>query len=357
MPEEVVSHSPYESLKKVLTVCASDRAYRDTCVRIVGDDSYGHPDDLSDLWAKLRTEPDRYLTKDDLHLVFSRKTHYGFYWTVPEPVLADGQRISLNVVKLKDNVEEQCWKLVEEVFYMLKSMEVTSVILGCVHPDHFGVYSHPILMLLQLPMKTPVNHYVQYCHELRAWGSWFLPGRSVLDTDRALWVFYQDAYGHKPDSDKTKTYRELFERNDWIRERHAENVLRPYFSSYGPLQQARFLLKIDANLSARIVGCEFEARIKELVDPNERQRERKIRDFIDTHPTLKKEERLRAMVEYVVEHKFCNVPHDDLREVRKCRNDAIHMLRDFNEGRWGKSAVEKMIRVTDALPKQSRPQN
>jgi hypothetical protein len=358
MPEQIMSRSPYNPLRKVLTECAGDGAYRETCRRIVGNETYGDPDILSDLWAKLRAEPNRYLANDDLDQVFSR-THYGSYWTRPKHVDVDGQKISLNEAKLKGNVEEQCWKLVAEVFPKLKSMEVTSVILGCVHPDHFGVYSHPILMLLRIPiMTTPVNHYLKYCHELRDWGKQFLPGRSVLDTDRALWVFHQDAYGHRPDKDKMTTYRESFDRDDWVRERHARNLLHPYFSSYLPLQQARFLLNIDANTSARIVGCEFEARIQELVDPDEGERGRKIRDFIDSHPALKPKEWLRAMVEYVVQQKLSSVPDGDLQKVRKDRNDAIHMRRDFNNrDRWGKSGksdVETMIRVTEALPKQSR---
>jgi|SRR5208283_1159119 len=116
-------------------------------------------------------------------------------------------------------------------------------------------------------------------------------------------------------------------------------------------------LKIDANLSARIVGCEFEAQLKYLVDPDERQRDRKIREFKDSlFPRSEKWGELYAMVEYVVAKNLCRVPPDDLRVTRTLHNDAMHMRRDLNKHRTGKSDVEKMIRVTGELPEQSRSQ-
>lgn len=89
------------------------------------------------------------------------------------------------------------WKqhLVQKVFDRLKSMEVTSVVLSCVHPKDFGVVSPPTMMLLQLPPKPPVSHYVAYCEELALWGQHFLGNDSVQVADRALWVFYENGYG------------------------------------------------------------------------------------------------------------------------------------------------------------------
>ncbi len=109
-----------------------------------------------------------------------------------------------------------------------------------------------------------------------------------------------------------------------------------------------FLLDIDDQLSARIVGYEFEARLKKLIDPNDSERNRKIWRFIESRPDLKREEELRAMVEYVDLNHLCASPKEDLDWVRKRRNDAIHAKRNLD-----KSGVEKMIQITGRLPKRS----
>jgi hypothetical protein len=317
----------------------------------VGGGDYGDPGPLGDLFKKLRTEPGRYLKNDDLDEIFERgKTHYGYYWRVPPHLNLDGENISLNESERGKNEKDiERWRrdVVQRVFHKLKSMEVTSVVLGCVHPGDFGTYSPPILTFLQLPQRPPVQHYLAYCEELRAWGKHFLQCDSAGKTDQALWVFYQAAYGHKPDSEKMASYRRAFEGDEWVRQRQARNLLGVYFSKYGPLEQATFLLDIDHNLSARIVGYEFEARLKKLIDLNDRERDRKIWRFIEGRPDLKREEWLRAMVEYVALNHLCDPPKEDLDRVRMLRNYAIHAKRNLD-----KSEVEKMIQTTERLPKR-----
>jgi len=191
-----------------------------------------------------------------LRKIFSPdETHYGSYWKVPDGVKVDGANISLNEKKLTGrsdgDIDQGRREHVEEVFPKLKSMEVTSVILGCTHPNYFGVYSPPVLTLLQLPMQPPVKYFLRYCDELREWGREHLRSASALRTDRALWVFYQEAYGHEQNKDKASRYRDSFEQDEWVRKRHAQNVLRPYFKDYRPLEQAKFLLELVAKIPSR----------------------------------------------------------------------------------------------------------
>lgn len=80
-----------------------------------------------------------------------------------------------------------------EVFGALKSMEVTSIVLGCAHPNHFGICSPPVMTLLQVPMRAPVGHFLQYCNEVRVWAKQFLPSESAFEADGALWVFDEAA--------------------------------------------------------------------------------------------------------------------------------------------------------------------
>ena len=153
-----------------------------------------------------------------------------------------------------------------------------------------------------------------------------------------------------PDSKLKDQYRHAFGTEEWIRERHASNMLRPYFSHYQPLRQARFLLGIDVYLAATVAGCEFESRLKQLVDPDETHRTREIRRFQDqvlkADPQSAKWGYLWSIIEYLAAKKGFAAQKEQLHEVRASRNKAIH-----REPGLTHEEAEKMILQTEALPK------
>jgi hypothetical protein len=345
---------PINSFQAVLEECSADKAYRDTCSRITGGREY-QPNFLDDLWRQLRFEKGRYLEKTDLDKLFApENTHYGFYWKVPTGVNWGGPKVSFNESERGDNelaIKQWKHKIVQKVFTKLQSMEVTSVVLSCVYPDEFSVYSPPTLMILQVPPAPPIEHFLRYCDELEEWGKHFLGSKGVAFTDRAIWVFYESAYGHRPNTKVSSGYRKAYEEDEWIRQRHASNMLSPYFSRYQPLRQARFLLDIDVYLAATVAGCEFESRLKRLVNRDELQRTREIRRFqeqvLTTNPQSAKWGYLWSIIEYLAAKKGYTAQKDEMDEIRKLRNKAIH--RDPGLTRV---EAEKIVRVTASLPKQ-----
>jgi len=184
-----------------------------------------------------------------------------------------------------------------------------------------------------VPPHPPIRHYLEYCKELREWGGHFLDSKHVGTADRALWVFYQKAYAPSSDPKTHLVYRQAYDEDYWIRQRHANMMLTSYFREYPPLKQARFLLEIDLNLAATIAGCEFEARIKDLVPEARRRRL--------THP-----EGLWSAIEYLAIH--CGYAHKKGRfhEIRELRNMAIHRTPGLTPER-----VRMKIAETDVLPK------
>src|ERR1035438_2397519 len=96
----------------------------------------------------------------------------------------------------------------------------------------------------QVPIAEPVLHYLAYCDELDVWGQYFLAKRSVGETDRALWVFYELAYGPHADPKSRNEYQKAFRDDPWVQKRHADNLLGPFFRQYTPLKQAGFLLGV-----------------------------------------------------------------------------------------------------------------
>jgi hypothetical protein len=295
----------------VLRECA--KAYRKACVEATGGNEFD-PDALEPLWSELRTNRNRYLLRSDLDRIFEEgKTIYGYYWRLSNLKAWEDTAISLHESQRRNSG----WKesIVQKLRTHLRRMEIVSVLLSSAYPEDFAVYSPPIMTILHVPPCSPIQHYLRYCEELREWGRHFLGEESVRKADRALWVFYQRAYepASEPAS-KVKTrliYRKAYDEDYWIRQRHAKTMLAPYFSEYPPLEQARFLLDIDLYLTATIAGCEFEARLRDLV-PEARKRR------------LTQPEDLGSVIEYLA--LYCGYAHKKSRfhEIRKLRNMAIH---------------------------------
>ncbi len=338
-------------LASALRECSTLEAYRDTCRRIEESDSYS-PEALNDLCRDLRTSEGRCLRTADVVSMFSDKTHYGYYWKAPVGVDVDASHISLWEGErgiTQEDVMQWKHRLVQTVFGKLKGMEVTSVVLSCVHPKDFGVFSPPTLMLMQLPPLSPVQHYLKYCDELAAWGQHFLGTDTVQVADRALWVFYEAGYGHKKTA-KAESYKAAFNNDKWVRQRHTVTVLKPHFPAWSPLEQAHFLMGIDGNLAAKIAGCEFEVRIKGLIDHDKDKRNRKVREFkqkLPPKPDGHEWGHLETMIEYVVKHNTNGYGgyRDRLQRIRELRNDAIHDDRSLEA-----AEIELMIDMTAKLP-------
>lgn len=265
------------------------------------------------------------------------KTVYGYYWRWSKLNAWEDTAISLHESQRRNTG----WKesIVQKLRSHLRRMEIVSVILSCVYPEDFAVYSPPIMTILQVPPCPPIQHYLRYCEELREWGRHFLGAESVGTADRALWVFYQRAYEPAPDVKTVKTkliYRKAYDEDYWIRQRHAKTMLASYFSKYSALKQARFLLDIDLYLATTIAGCEFEARLRDLV-PEARKRR------------LTQHEGLGSVIDYLAAN--CGYGHKKSRfhEIRELRNMAIHRTPGLNVEK-----VRMMIAETDLIPQQVR---
>jgi hypothetical protein len=313
----------------VLSKCSTEAAYRDAC-KIATHGCEFDPDALEPLCQELRTDRSRYFQPGDLDKIFEQgKTVYGYYWRVPKGELLGGPGISLHESQRAKNG----WKenIVEKLFARLFRMEVVSVLLSCVYPKDFGVYSPPIIAILQVPPYPPLQHYLKYCEELQEWGRHFLDSENASTADRALWVFYQLAYSPASGLKNRLVYRKAYEEDYWIRQRHAKNTLASYFSEYPPLRQAQFLLEIDLYLAATIAGCEFEARMKDLVPETRRRR---LED-------------LRSVIEYLADN--CGYAHKRrrLHEIRDLRNMAIHRIAGLTPQK-----VKMMIAETASIPQR-----
>src|SRR5271165_3986569 len=186
--EPFLSHFPASrrtrdmpSFKAVLNECATREVYLKTCRRIADNEKYT-PEFQSDRWVELGRKEKPGLTNAVLEDMFSPETtQYGRYWKTPK---LGCEGITLKEPGPGENPEVWQRELVSRVFEQLQSMEATSVVLKCVHPRYFGIYSPVTLTLLQVPLESPraeimylapVYHYLKCCNEIGDWGAKFLP--------------------------------------------------------------------------------------------------------------------------------------------------------------------------------------
>lgn len=304
---------------------------------------FGRTYDLHKVVGKVKglREPDRPLKAIYVLELFNpEEIHFGHFW---KPARDLEETLDPRCISLAQPIEaDDRWRqsIVAAVFECFGSVEAASVLLRCVHPDEFAVYSPPLLNLLQLPAGPPVEHYLSYCDELRVWGAHFGTG-AVADTDQALWLFYEWAYGpaclkmeSKEDPRDARARRQEFENDKWVRERQVTTVLRPFFHKWATLDQAGCLADVDANLASKIAGCELEKRLRMAAGLDQDDVPSLIQTFslqVDSDPARQREVKQR------------------LRRAWKLRNRTVH-----TEGSLNPVDVNSMIEtIRELLPESS----
>ena len=149
-------------------------------------------------------------------------------------------------------------ELVRRALEVLHSIGIVSLVLRFVHPDRYGIFTTPIMNLLQVHRPRTIDLYVTYCDELRAWKEHFRM-ESVADTETALWTYHELVAG---ETSEVSTTHVEFGSDVWIQRRRVAQVLRPFLRNYGPLELARILVEEEPKLAGKIAGEEYERLLR-----------------------------------------------------------------------------------------------
>jgi hypothetical protein len=146
--------------------------------------------------------------------------------------------------------------LVQRLLSVFHNIGTVSLLLRFVHPELFGIFSTPVIHLVQVTRPATLDLYLAYCEELVRWCDHFKMA-TAAQTETALWVFAE--FTKNADSDESAaSAKRSFDDDLWVQRERAAQVIRPFFRRYGRLQLARILLDEDQILSGKIAAEEYE---------------------------------------------------------------------------------------------------
>ncbi len=151
-------------------------------------------------------------------------------------------------------------ELVQKLLAVLHNTGVVSIILRFACPERFGIFSTPVLHLVQVQRPKTAELYLAYCEELDRWRQHFRMA-SVAETEMALWTFHELTSTPTVDVNGDRA-RQQFEGDVWVQRRRVAQVLRPFLNRYGALELARILTEEDPNLAGKIAGEEYERLLR-----------------------------------------------------------------------------------------------
>lgn len=208
---------------------------------------------LETAFAYLRRE-DQWLVARYVEKVFDpANTPFARYW--PQPNLKElDQTLRRQRVRLAP-LPADPRGLIETLLALLHNVGTASLLLRFTYPERFGVFSTPVINLLQIQRPRSVDLYLAYCDELRLWQEHFRL-RSVAETETALWTYQQLA-------SKDLLASDGFDVDVWIQRRRLAQALGPFLRSHGALELARLLAEESPKLAGMIAGQEYERLLRE----------------------------------------------------------------------------------------------
>lgn len=236
--------------------------YLHTCLaafRDVSQQKYGTPFDLLAIEQAvnhLRTRTP--LTYADLQYFTSRQ-HWWFekFWVFPPehhltPAL---KRRKFNFWQLPR--EEK--PIIASLLDAFKSIELASIILRFIRPEHYGIISPPVERILDVRRGSDaVETYLNYLEDLRAIRQHY-GFRRAAEADMALWVLHERCFGTLRDGAIERAYA----KDPLMLRIRTKNLTAHLLSGYSYAQLAHSLLPVHLELAAQLAGIAFERMVRQ----------------------------------------------------------------------------------------------
>jgi hypothetical protein len=199
------------------------------------------------------------LTYSDLKY-FESPEHWWFqrFWVFPpreriEPAL---EKESFDFWNLPESNETGT---IRKLLHIFKSIELVSIILRFIRPEHYGIYSAPIQHMLDIRHgRDLVETYSAHLDTFRKIEKHHGFDR-VADVDMALWVLHEKCYGRHQDPAIACAWRE----DDFMLQLRVNNLVAP-LADISEARLAKALVTVKPELAALIACHYFEILIRRL---------------------------------------------------------------------------------------------
>jgi hypothetical protein len=200
------------------------------------------------------------LTHSDLRS-FENPERWWFkkFWAFPSdrdltPAL---QQTTFNFWQLPKNERN----VIESLLGVFKSIELVSIILRFIRPEHYGIISPPVENVLHvLRGSNGVETYLNYLANLRIIQKQYCFKRAA-DADMALWVLHEKCFGDLRVSEIERDHTA----DTFFRQLRARNLVVP-FEGYSYPELAGALEAVKPDLAALIAAYTLELQIRKIAE-------------------------------------------------------------------------------------------
>jgi hypothetical protein len=212
--------------------------------------------------------------------------------------------------------------LIASLLAVFKSIELVSIILRFVKPEHYGIISPPVEKILDVQRgRGAVKTYLNYLRDLRNVRRYYHFERTA-DADMGLWVLHE-RFSSKPDDPIWRSY----ETDPFMLRLRAKNLMDHFLTNVPYPDLANSLVETNLKLAAQLAGIAFERMVRRYV-PRDRKENW---DNVELS-TLIGELHRKGLINSRIREKW--------DEARRIRNRAIH-----DEADPPRPKVERLLEV------------
>ena len=230
---------------------------------------YGHKQDIHMIQDRLaHVRSSRRLTYDDVEKIRDSDVWnadmFG-YWPPQsdiEALLRSTEWDFWNLPKRED-------RAINSLLEIFRQIEPVSVILRLVVPEHYGILSPPVEMLLGIgPSRRHKDKYMTYLGDLRRIRN-DCAFTTAAEVDMALWVLQVGVLDgllkNRLDEHQYEDLQEAFQQDIRLREIRVGNLTRQLFNDMSRIELAEALLATNVELAGQIAGIELEKQTGQLI--------------------------------------------------------------------------------------------
>ena len=210
-------------------------------------------------------------------------------------------------------------KVIEDLLETFHQIELVSVILRFVVPEHYGIMSPPVEKVLGIgPFRKHSERYLAYLDNLREIRH-ARNFRSAAEVDMALWVLQVGILDDgllKRDlsDDEYESLLSGFRNDSRLREIRVGNLSRQLFLEMSRVELSEALLATDVSLAGQLAGIQFEQDVKRLTSAKSDDRLAVL-----VADLLRNPEVLRSIGQ------IPDLPGDFWLQAVRTRNKAVHL--------------------------------